>query len=43
MAVHDNKCSFTVSTTENGRVIIGLPAINGFKGIKGHNGAEKES
>ena len=32
-AVHDNKCSFTVSTTGNGRVIIGLPAINGFEGM----------
>ena len=33
MAVHDNKCSFTVSMTVNGRVIIGLPAIDGFKGM----------
>ena len=33
MALHDNKCSFTVLTTVNGRVVIGLPVINGFKGM----------
>ena len=33
MAEQDKKCSFTVSTTGNGRVIMGLPAINGFKGM----------
>ena len=32
-AVHDNKCSFTVSTTGSSGVIIGLPAINGFEGM----------
>ena len=33
VAVNDNKCSFTVSTTGSSGVIIGLPAINGFKGM----------